>query len=420
MKAFLVLIFLSQYCLAAELSYTLSKIEMEKLSKVYSSEKLSEKFPGLLDKLGLKLVCKLDEKLSKISFEGSEEDLQIVDFIYLSWIHEFKDASLNFRSYKGSLAKEDLKSEFTRKLSINDKNKFQFSDKLIEGEKQNINGFSFDVIPIKSLTEEAIAFDIRLTYKDQKPAGNGSQFLDLNTRIAAFSGKKYVFQLTNDTEAGWDKKSFLTFQLDHDLGSKYFKNNIPKSVNVNKGVLKFFRVSKEIIRIMKHDPKSYFRKLGINFTDWSFVYLNENFNEILMYNSKENFDLLYRTSIFANTSVRPNVQTFISIYESNLIINDTDDLKGHQLKKLTSFTTICSEAQDFLLSKRFDGEYESSIYVNARMPYMNNTFLYELTLKLPGPKSKAKNFKVEGNFGKKKKYRVHLDDYHFMEIQVIK
>ena len=404
----------------ADLSFSLTQREEQKLTHIYPIGNPTDKFSLLLKRLGLDVESVYDSQTRTLSIKGPEATLKIADYIFLSWIHEFNQAELKFTHHVGSLAQKDIKGQFTRKLLINDNNKFQFSNKLIEGEKQDINGFSFDVTPLKSVFESAIDFKLGLSYKNNKTDKGGSQFLDLNTNISIDPGKDYVLQLTDEHELGWGSDSFLVIQLNHGLGSTRFKNKIPRSMPCGQGQLRILPVSEELKESLQKDPMSFFEKLGLSFPDWSFIHLNKMQNEVLMYSSKENFDLLEQVASIKQAPLPENVFSQISIYESNLIIKDTDKLEGHTLKKLTSFSTICTKAENFLLSKRFDGQYESSTYTNIRMPQMNNSFSYDILLKLPGPKSKAKSFKIKGNFGRNKKYRLHLDDYHFMEVQIIK
>ena len=421
MRFFIFVILLGQLANAADLRILLSKNEVQNLNVLHSSGDLHEKFSSLFKAFKLDLSC-TSKAGSELHISGAAEQLKIAEFLYFFWLKDLSKAELKFSHFEGGIFKRQVMRQFSKELDLYKANKFQFSNKLLKDIGNDINGFSFYVLPDKDLFQEKCQLTVRLSYKneDLKIGDKGTQLLDLNTTFSMKSGKEYIIKVSDEQGAGWRKNSYLSFVLNHSLNGQYFKEHLPRELSTGPGILKVLPLSSGVMDLMGEKPKVYFEKLGVKFPDWGFVQINKRRNELLIYNTKENLELLKEVLHFIPNSEKPNVTTNISIFESNLIISDTDKLEGHSLKKLASFTTLCSQGSDFLISRSFNGDYESALLMNIKMPAADNKFKYELTLKTPGPKSKARNYKLEGNFAGTKKYRVHLDDYHFMEVQVLK
>ena len=422
MRKLLLLIMLSQLSFAAELSFVLSKPEIQNLAQVYPDLKAAKVFPELLKKLNVQVNAVFHEQTGELILQGTEESLKIAEYIYIVWLRSPPEVTLKFTHFEGTLDKRLIKHSFEKKLHCNQANAFQYSNKLLEKVGNNINGFSFNFEPEWDPFQKNIELYVNLSYKneDLKIGDKGEQVLDLRTTLVLSSEEEVVLKLVDSEEMGWGSHSYVSIKLHYDLNSKYFTGSLPQSLAVSNTLnLRTIRISSNSLSFFKN-PVNTLKSLGVAFPKGATAILNKNKYSLLILNTKENHELFDIVGKRKPHVFHSNTKCDITIYESNLIIKDTDYLEGHTLKKISQFFSICSKSHSFLLSKKFTGDYESSVYINFVVPNVGNNFKYDLIIKTPGPKSRARDYKLEGNFAGNKKYKVHLDEYHFMEIEVQK
>jgi len=413
---------LSQLSFATELSFVLSKSEIQNMGQLYPDLKTEKVFPELLKKLNVQVDAVFHEQRGELILQGTKESLKIAEYIYIVWLRSPPEITLKFTHFEGSLDKRLIKHSFEKKLRCNQANAFQYSNKLLEKVGNDINGFSFNLEPDWDPYQKNIELYVNLSYKneDLKIGDKGEQVLDLRTTLVLSSEEEVVLKLADSEEMGWGSHSYVSFKLHYDLNSKYFTGCLPQSLAVSNTLnLQTARVSSSSLSYFKN-PVNTLKSLGVAFPKGATAVLNKNKYSLLILNTKENLELFDSVGKRNAYVFHSNTKCNITIYESNLIIKDTDYLEGHTLKKISQFFSICSKSHSFLLSKKFTGDYESSVYINFAVPNGGNNFKYDLIIKTPGPKSRARDYKLEGNFAGNKKYKVHLDEYHFMEIEVHK
>ena len=422
MRFFSIIIIFSQLTFSAELGIVLSKTEIQNLTELFPEGALHEKFSKMLSDFHLDLSYYQNKKNSEIQLKGSEEHLKIAEYLYFFWLKDLSKTEFHFSHFEGSPEKRKVKRKFSKALTLDSENAFQFSNKIINEVGNDIDGFSFNIYPSTNIFHNCTEMNIRLSYKneEQKVGDKGTHLFDLNTSAFMKKGEEHLIKVSDKEGDVWKRDSYLSFKVISSIKGRYFKGHIPREFEYGKGQVRVITVSKGFAEIFGKNPQAYFEKLGVNFTKWGFLKFNKRLNELIFYNSKENFELLEEVIGIRTQSEKLNITTNISIYESNLIIKDTDRLEGHRLKKLDSFSTIFVDGGRFLISQSFNGDYEAAVLLKMKKPYRQNTYSFELTLKPPGPKSKAKNYKLTGNLGDSRKYRLHLDDYHFMEVEVLK
>ena len=419
MRLLLIIILMSRLSYAAELRFAMSKKEMQSSSQLI----ISDQFKSIFQEIIPDVELSVESKTGNVIFSGSESDLKTAEYVYLTWIREIEKVQLKFSHFEGTPDNRLAKGSFIHDLKANESNSFQFSNKIIKGVGNNINGFSFEITPVKDLFEDEWELHLKLSYKneDMKVGDKGSKYLDLKTSLTVVPGREYIIKITDESDLGWHKNSFITFEINPDPISKSFKYSVPRELSLKDGqILRVENVSNGIKRIIGNEPQKYLEGLGVNFDKNSRAHFLAGKNTLILQNSRENIQRFEQTLRLKNRAKQSNLKSTISLYESNLIIKDPDKLEGHSIKKISSFTTACSRKNDFLLSKSFKGEYESTLYTSIKMPQVDNEYSFHVILKSAGPKSKAQNFRFEGNFVGRKKYRIHLDDYHYMEIQVEK
>ena len=419
MRLLLIIIIMSRLSYAAELRFAMSEKERQSSSQLINSDQ----FKSLFQKIIPDIELNVESKTGNVVFTGSENNLKAAEYVYLAWIREIEKVQLKFSHFEGSPENRILKGSFTHDLKANESNSFQFSNKIIKGVGNNINGFSFEVTPVKDIFEDEWELHLKLSYKneDMKVGDKGSKYLDLKTSLTVIPGREYTIKITDESDLGWHKNSYITFEIDPEPISKSFKNSVPRELSLEDGqILRVENVSSGIKRIIGNEPQKYLEGLGVNFDANSRAHFLTGKNTLILQNSRENIQRFEQTLRIDRRPKQSNLISTISLYESNLIIKDPDKLEGHRIKKISSFTTACSRKNNFLLSKSFKGEYESTLYSSIKMPEVDNEYSFHVILKTAGPKSKAQNYRFEGNFVGRKRYRIHLDDYHFMEIQVEK
>ena len=417
------MIFCNQLAFADELRLDLSKSEEKNILAFNEQSSVEDTFNNFLQKFRLKVKIDYDAEQRVLLCSGEKSVLKVAEYLYISNFRDTAELNLKFSYFEGSSKKRTLKNSFTKKLKTNNRNTFQYSNRLLEGAGQDINGFTFSLEPGYDVFQKSLLLVISMSYKnEEKVIGDkGAQVFDLKTSIRMDPGKEMIFKVSDKNDPGWNVDSYLSFELKANDQSKYFEKSLPRSLRVTKDFyLRQQLISSGAMQFFKNDPVRYLRQLGVPFPSGSNAILNKKTQMLYILNTIENFELFDTVGGMRNTDFHDNIEWAVSIFESNLIITDPDKLNGHTLKKVTSFDCICSKNSTFTFSKTFNGDYESVVYMDAMMPVLDDCFNYNVILKREGPKLKAKNYKLESTFGNNKKYRIPLDKYHFIEISVEK
>lgn len=423
MKIAVLLLFLGHWALSDELKLQLSESEEKRLISINRATGVAESFAKFLNLFHVNTQLTYDTAGKVLSCTGEKEDLKITEYLFISHFKDSPELTLKFIYFEGSPKERRIKHRFEKKLTTNSSNIFQYSNRLVDGKVKDINGFTFDLVPGYDPHQNTIKFFIKLSYKnEEKVIGDkGAQVLDLYTTIRMEYDKETVLKVTDKNDPGWKENSYLSFTLSSKNKSTYFENYLPVSLEVKEGYsLRHAYLSKGLFSLLEKDPVEYLKSLGVAFPSGSNAVLNKERKLLFILNTQPNLDLFDAISTPTSSAFNDNIEWDVSIYESNLIIKDPDKLEGHTLQKVTSFGCICSQNNTFTFSKRFNGNYESVVYMDALMPESGDRFNYNVILKKEGPKLKAQNYKFKAFFGKNKKYRVPLDNYHFMEISVEK
>lgn len=415
------MLFCNQLAFADELRLDLSKSEEKNILAFNEQTSVEDTFNNFLQKFHLKVKVDYEAEQRVLLCSGEKSVLKVVEYLYISNFRDTTELNLKFSYFEGSPNKRIIKNSFEKKLTSNHRNTFQYSNRLLEGAGQDINGFTFSLEPVYDVFQKSFLLVIRMSYKnEEKVIGDkGAQVFDLDTSIRIDPGKEVIIKISDKNDPGWNVDSYLSFELSTNYKSKYFETHLPESLQVTKGFyLRQQHVPKGMLPLFKSDSVGYLRKLGVPFPSGSNAFVNMKKGMLYILNTSEAFDLFDMASSRRSRQFHENIEWAVSIFESNLIITDPDKLNGHTLKKVTSFDCICSKNSTFTFSKTFNGDYESVVYMDAMMPVFDDCFNYNVILKREGPKLKAKNYKLESTFGNKKKYRIPLDKYHYIEISV--